>query len=150
MYTLQGETWSTRHMLSMLDSRRVPDHTSHMIHVGNLSLVPMTTIHALTPGGSLGDQRQTGPTVTLGHLILPLSQQPWSMGREVLAKWLHSYTSLLGPYTSMWSIRSILAHGGHRSLTDIGGGYNLPNWWSSAFHLRVPPDLMLSNINISL
>jgi hypothetical protein len=78
MYTLQGETRSTRHTLSTLDLHRVPDHTSHVVHVGNLSLVPTRMKHAPTPRRSLGDQRQTGPTVALCHLILPPPQQSWS------------------------------------------------------------------------
>jgi hypothetical protein len=58
-------------MLSTLDPRRVFDHTSHVVHIGNLSLVPKRTKHAPIPERSLGDQRQIGLTVTLGHLILP-------------------------------------------------------------------------------
>jgi hypothetical protein len=78
MYTLQGKTWSTHHMLFTLDPHRVPDHTSHMVHIDNLSLVPTRSKQAPTPRRSLGDQRQTGPTVILDHLILPPSRQSWS------------------------------------------------------------------------
>jgi hypothetical protein len=74
MYTLQGKTRSTHHMLFTLDLRRVPNHISHMDHVGNLSLVPMRLKHAPTPGRSLGDQRLTRSAVALGHLILPPSR----------------------------------------------------------------------------
>jgi hypothetical protein len=42
----------------------VQDHTSPVIRVGNLSLVPTRTKHAPTPERSLGDQRQTGPAVS--------------------------------------------------------------------------------------
>jgi hypothetical protein len=58
----------------------VLDHTSPMVRVGNLSLVPTRMKHAPTPRRSLGDRRQTNPTVILGHLIPPPSQQPWSRG----------------------------------------------------------------------
>jgi hypothetical protein len=78
MYILQGKTWSTHHTFNTLDPHRVPDHTSHMVHVGNLSLVPMRMKHAPTHRRNLGDQRQTSPAVALGHLILPPSRQPWS------------------------------------------------------------------------
>jgi hypothetical protein len=54
----------------MLDPRRVPDHTSHVVHVGKLSLVPVRMNHATTPKRSLGDQRLTNPIIALGHLIL--------------------------------------------------------------------------------
>jgi hypothetical protein len=80
MYILQGKTRSTCHTLSMLDPRRVPNHISHVVHVGNHSLVPTRMKHAPTPEKSLGDQRHTGPAITLGHLILPHSRQPWSRG----------------------------------------------------------------------
>jgi hypothetical protein len=78
MYTLQGKTRSTHHMLSTLDSRMVLDHTSLVVCVGNLSLVLIRMKQTPTPGGSLGDQRQTGPIVVLGYLIPPPSRQPWS------------------------------------------------------------------------
>jgi hypothetical protein len=55
--------------LFMLDLHRVPDPTSHVVHVGNLSLVPTRTKEAPTPGRSLGNRRHTGPAVVLGHLI---------------------------------------------------------------------------------
>jgi hypothetical protein len=61
MYTLQGKTRSTRHTLSTLDLHRVPDHTSHVVYVGNLSLVLTRIKHAPTPRRSLSDRRQTGP-----------------------------------------------------------------------------------------
>jgi hypothetical protein len=73
----QGKTRSTRHTLFMLDSHMVPDRTSPMVHVGNLSLVPTKTKPAPTPEGSLGDRRQTSLTVILGHLIPPTSRQRW-------------------------------------------------------------------------
>jgi hypothetical protein len=56
MYTLQGKTWSTRHTLSTLDSRMVLDHTSPMVHVGNLSLVPTRTKNALHLGEVLATE----------------------------------------------------------------------------------------------
>jgi hypothetical protein len=52
----------------------VPDHTFPVVRVGKLSLVPTRMKQAPTPGRSLGDKRQTGPVVALGHLILHLSQ----------------------------------------------------------------------------
>jgi hypothetical protein len=55
MYTLQGKTQSTLHTLSTLDLHRVPDPTSHVVHVGNLSLVPTRMKQAPTPGRSLSD-----------------------------------------------------------------------------------------------
>jgi hypothetical protein len=61
-------------MLSTFDPHSIPDHTSHMVHVGNLSLVPTRSKQATTPGRGLGDQRQTDSTVALGNLIIPPSR----------------------------------------------------------------------------
>jgi hypothetical protein len=60
--------------------RGKPDQyaTSHVVRVSNLSLVPTRTKQTPTPGRSLGDWRQTGPVIILGHLISPPSRQPWS------------------------------------------------------------------------
>jgi hypothetical protein len=92
-----GKIRSTRHMLSTLDSHMVPDHTSPMVHIGYLSLVPTRLKHAPTPVRSLDNRRQDGPIVALGHLILPPSQHPWSRGvrfrpsgyTTTLAYWAH-------------------------------------------------------------
>jgi hypothetical protein len=81
MYTLQGKTRSTRHTLFMLDSRMVPDHTSPMVHVGNLSLVLTKMKHAPTPRRSLGDRRRTGPAVILGHSF-PLPHDSLGVGER--------------------------------------------------------------------
>jgi hypothetical protein len=48
----------------------------------NLSLAPTKSKQAPTPGGSLGNQRQTGPAVVLGGLIPPPMQQSWSRGER--------------------------------------------------------------------
>jgi hypothetical protein len=55
MYTLQGKTRSTCHMLFMLDPHRVFVHTSHVVYIDNLSLVPTMIKQASTPKISLGD-----------------------------------------------------------------------------------------------
>jgi hypothetical protein len=73
---MQWKIRSTRHTLFMLDSRIVSDHTSHVVHIGNLSQVSTRMKHAPIPGRSLDDQRQTGPAVALDHLILTPSRQP--------------------------------------------------------------------------
>jgi hypothetical protein len=113
-------------MLSTLDLCMVPDHISPVVHVGNLSLVPTRPKQAPTPRRSLGNRRQTGPAVILGHLILPPSQQPWSRG-VVSVKWLHSYISLLVPYHQLviGTFNTYPRGPTHRSLTDTGRGYNL-------------------------
>jgi hypothetical protein len=155
----QGKTRSTRHMLSTLDSHMTPDHTSPVVRVGNLSLVPTRIKHAPTPRRNLGDQRQTGPAVVLGHLIPHLSRQLWSRGErfrpsgdiDISAYWAHNI--------SMWSVRSMLARGGQPispQLTHAGdttlkvSAFHTPlsdlhNQQSSPFHLRASPGFQLNH-----
>jgi hypothetical protein len=40
MHTLQGKIRPTRHTPSMLDLRMVPDHISHVVHVGQTFTSP--------------------------------------------------------------------------------------------------------------
>jgi hypothetical protein len=90
----------------------VPDRTSPVVHVGNILLVHTKSKQAPTPGRSLGDQRQTDPAITLGHLIPPPMRQPWSRG-EKFCQVITQLHQLTGPInTSMRSIRSILTRGG--------------------------------------
>jgi hypothetical protein len=56
----------------------------------NLSLAPIKSKQAATPGRSLDNQRQTGPAVVLGGLILPPMRQPWSRGERF---WPNGYTT---------------------------------------------------------
>jgi hypothetical protein len=99
-------------MLSTLDLRRVPDHTSHMVRVGSLSLVLMRTKHAHTLGRSLGDRRQTGPTVVLGHLIPPPSRRPWSRGERFQPSGYTATSAYWVHITSIRLVRPMLTHGG--------------------------------------
>jgi hypothetical protein len=50
-------------------------HTSHVVRVGNLFLIPTMLKHDPTTERSLGDQIEIGPAVTLGHLIPPPTGQ---------------------------------------------------------------------------
>jgi hypothetical protein len=141
----------------MLDPRRVPDHTSHVVHVGNLLLVPMRSKQTLTPGRSLGDRRQTGSTVVLGHLI-PLPHDRLRVMERGFAQVVAQLHHLTGPiYQHAIGIFNACSRGlTHWSLTDTSGGYNLGGadflhttpWPSqpmvSTFHLRAPPSLRLS------
>jgi hypothetical protein len=78
----------------------------------NLSLAPTKSKHAPTPGGSLGNQRQTSLAVVLGGLITPPMRQPWSRGERF---WPNGHIATSGYWahiTSMQLVRSILARGG--------------------------------------
>jgi hypothetical protein len=142
----------------MLDLCRVPNHTSHVVHVGNLLLVPVRLKHAPTPGRSPGDQRQTSSAIVLGHLILPPSRLPWSREERF---WLSGYIATSAycariPACDRY-VQCLLMGPTHRYLTDTSGGYNLVGadfphttpWPSqptiSTFNLRAPPGLRLNN-----
>jgi hypothetical protein len=114
-------------------------------------------------------RRAPNPThgTTTGRFVGPclasLPQQAmrqWGKDKLLLTTCYYAYQAHI---SAMWSIRWILARGGstHRFLIDTGGATtlevpafyitlpDLPNRRSSAFHLRDPPSLRLSNINIS-
>jgi hypothetical protein len=63
----------------------------------NLSLAPTKSKQAHTPGRSLGNQRQTDPTIVLGNLIPPPMRKPWSRGEMF---WPNGYTAT----SAYWSI----------------------------------------------
>jgi hypothetical protein len=84
MYTLLGDLIHMTHMLS------TPVHIRHSYascgqspYVATFHVVPNRFKQTPTPGGILGTQRSPGSAVVLGHLILPPSHQPWSMGEKV-------------------------------------------------------------------
>jgi hypothetical protein len=82
----------------MLDLRRVPDHTSHVVHVGNISLVPTRTKHAPTPERSLGDRRQTGPAIVL-VTSFPLPHNSLGVGEIDFGQVVTQLHQLTGPIT---------------------------------------------------
>jgi hypothetical protein len=78
----------------------------------NLSLALTKSKQVPTPGGSLGNQRQTDPAIVLGGLIPPPMRQPWSRGERFRPNG-HTTTSAYWTHiTSMRSVRSIIARGG--------------------------------------
>jgi hypothetical protein len=113
-------------MFSTLDPRRVPDYTSHVVHVGNISLVPTRLKQAPTLGRSLGDRRQTGLAVVLGYLIPPPSRQPWSRGERFRPS---GYTATLAYWAHIpvcdWYVQYLLTGSTHRSLTNTSGATTL-------------------------
>jgi hypothetical protein len=90
----------------------VLDHISLVVHVDNLSLVPIRMKHAPTPGRSLDDRRQTDPAIILSHLIPPPSRQPWSRGERFWPSGDTTTSAYWAHNTNMRSIHSILARGG--------------------------------------
>jgi hypothetical protein len=116
MYTMQRKTRSTCHTLFTLDSCMVPDHTSPMVHVGNLSLVPTRMKQTPTPGRSLGNRRQTGLAIAFCHPILPPSWLPWSRGERFRPSGYTTTSVYWVHITSMRSIHSILAREANPSV----------------------------------
>jgi hypothetical protein len=157
MYTLQGKTRSTHHMLSTLDPRRVPNHTSHLIHVGNLSLVPTRMKQILHPGEVLAAKdRLARPSSWVTSLSLP--HNSLGVGERGFGQVVTQLHQLTGPIYqhAIGTFNACSRDPIHQFLTNIGGGYNFGGVGFShttprpshpvvsTFHLRVPPGLRLS------
>jgi hypothetical protein len=78
----------------------------------NLSLAPTKSKQTPTTRRIRGNQRQTGPAVDLGDLILPPMRQPWSRGERFRPNGYTATSAYWAYITSMRSVRSILVHGG--------------------------------------
>jgi hypothetical protein len=150
MYILQGRARLTRHTLFTLDLHMVQDHTSPVVRVGNVSLVPTIMKQTPTPERSLSDQRQTGPTIALGHLILPPLWQPWSRRERFCLSGYTATPAYWAHNTIMRSVRSIHARGSQStgpSPTQAGAtilkvpAFHNPLPMVSTFHPRAPPGL---------
>jgi hypothetical protein len=123
----------------------VPEHTSPVVRVGKLLLVPIRMKQVPTPRRSLGDRRQTGPTVVLAHLI-PLPHDSLGVGERGFHQVVTQLHQLTGPITPACDryIQYLLAGATRLSLTDTGGGYNLegagfPHTTPRHFQPRVLP-----------
>jgi hypothetical protein len=90
----------------------VPSHTSHVVRVEQ----HFTSPHEAETSPYTRKKSWRSKTDWLDrHLGSPHSSSlatALGYGREGSAMWLHSYIGLLGPYTGMRSVHSILAHGG--------------------------------------
>jgi hypothetical protein len=99
MYTQQEKTWSTHHMLYTLDSRMVPNHTSPVVCIGNLSLVPTRSKQALHPEEVLiNENRLARPSPWVTLFFLPhdnLGVGERGFGQVVTQ--LHQLTGLISP-----------------------------------------------------
>jgi hypothetical protein len=78
----------------------------------NLSLAPTKSKQTPTTRRICGNQRQTGPAVDLGDLILPPMRQLWSRGERFRPNGYTATSAYWAYITSMRSVRSILVHGG--------------------------------------
>jgi hypothetical protein len=126
----------------------------------NLSLVPTKSKEAPTPRRSIDSQRQTGPAVILGGLILPPMRPPWSRGERfqpsgyttTSAYWVHKHQHAIGIFNTCSRGST------HQSLIDTGRGYSFegvgllhtipcPSQPTiSTFYLRALPDLKFKQV----
>jgi hypothetical protein len=115
MYTLQGKTRPTRHTYPTLHLHMVSDHTyltwstrsNHSRSPHEVEIDPCNRKKSWRPKTDWPSRRLRSPHSSSLTTVLEYR-------KEVSAKWLHSYIGLLGPYTSMRSVLSIVAHGGQR------------------------------------
>jgi hypothetical protein len=150
-------------MLSTLDSRRVPDHTYHVVHIGNLSLVPTMSKYAPTLKEVLATKdRLAQPSSRVTSFFLPHDNlRVGERGFGQVVTRLHQLTMPI--YQHVVGTFNACSRGlTHQSLTNTSGGYNLecasfPHYTLrhfqpavSTFHLRAPPGLRLSKLNITL
>jgi hypothetical protein len=98
MYIIQEKTRPTRRTFFTLDSHMVPDHTSLVVHVRNLSLVPTRMKYAPTPKRNLVNQRQTGPVIALDHLFF-LPHNSLRVGERGFNQVVTQLHQLTGPIT---------------------------------------------------
>jgi hypothetical protein len=151
--------------------RGKPDqHTTHAYHSSprtpgvrflwavpvrdNLSLAPTKLKQAPTPGGSLGNQRKTGPTIVLvASFLLPCDNpRVGERGFGPMVTQLHQLTGLISAACDRY-VQYLLAGANQTVLNQHRRGYNLggaglPHTHSSTFPtsclrfpLKVPPDL---------
>jgi hypothetical protein len=113
IYILQEKPRPTQHTPSTLDLCMVPDHTSHVVHVGQ----PFTSLHEswnkpLYPEEVLTiKNRLAQPSSWVASFFLPCDRPgvgERSFGPVVTQ--LLQFTGLIN--TNMWSVRSILTRGG--------------------------------------
>jgi hypothetical protein len=78
----------------------------------NLSLTPTKSKHAPTRERSLDNQRQTGPAIVFGGIILPPMRQPWSKGERFRPNGYTTTSAYWAHITSMRLVCSILARRG--------------------------------------
>jgi hypothetical protein len=98
MYTLHGKIRSTCHTPSTLNLHRVPDPTSHVVHVGNLLLVPTRMKYAPTPGRRATEDRLVRPSswvtsFSLSHDSLRVGERGFSK----LVTQLHQLAGHISP-----------------------------------------------------
>jgi hypothetical protein len=141
MYTLQGKTRSTHHKVSILDPGRVPDHTSHVVHIGSLSLVPTRSNGSLHPKEILATKNRLAQPLSWVDSFF-LHCDSLGVGERRFSQVVTQLHRLTGPiYQHAIGTFNTYSWGPtHRSLTDIGGSYN---------YLRALPSLQLGSYTIS-
>jgi hypothetical protein len=133
-----GENRPTCHMHPTLSLRMVPDHTYLTWSMqNNLSRSPHEVKTGHYTVRNLGYHRQTGPAVTLSFL----PHDYLNVGERYFRQAVTQLHQLTGPiYQHAIGRLNTCSRGPtDQSLIDTGGDYN---------HLRGPPSLRLTNLNI--
>jgi hypothetical protein len=162
-----GDTRPTRHTHPTLSPCMVLDH----MYLTRSTHSNLLCSHQWNWAGSLLPRKRTPDTIYSTSADRSTGLYLVSLPKQSLKQWGQSQHSIDGRLLGLPGL--YLRHAidtfntcsrgpTHRSLTDTGGGYNLrgvgfhitlpdfPNRLSSTFHLRAPPGLRLSNLNISL
>jgi hypothetical protein len=143
MYTLQGKTRPTRHTHPTLSPHMVPHHMYLMRSMhGNLlhsphevETCPYTRKKSWRPKNRLARLSSWITSFSLSHDSLGAGERSF----DHMITQLHQLTGPIYQH-AIGMFNSCSRGPTHRSLTNTGGGYN---------HLRVPPGLSLSNLNIA-
>jgi hypothetical protein len=94
----QGKTQSICHTISMLDLCMVPGHTSPMVCVGNLSLVPTRMKQAPTPGEVLATEDRLA-RLSSWVISFPLPHDSLGVGERGFNQVVTQLHQLTGPIT---------------------------------------------------
>jgi hypothetical protein len=128
MYTLQWKTGPTRHLYFPLQST----HARHTLSAGSPRMwYPFIGSHKVETGPYTRKKswqlKIDWPSRRLGWPHSSSHATALELGREVLAQWLHSYISLLGPYHqhAIGTFNTCSRGPTERSLIDTGGATTL-------------------------
>jgi hypothetical protein len=94
----QGKTQSTHHTLSMLNSHMVLDHTTPVVHVGNLLLVPTRMKSALHPREVLATEDELARPLSW-VTSSPLPHDSLGVGERGFSQVVTQLHQLNGPIT---------------------------------------------------
>jgi hypothetical protein len=162
MYTLQGKTWPTHHMLSTLGPRMALDHP----YLTWFTYSNLSCSHQQSWAGPLLLRKGAFDTIHNTLAVRSVGMYPISLPSQPMKQWGQRQPSidglllgLSGPYLryAISTFNTYSWGSTHRSLIDTGGGYSLEGAGFShttlrpfqptvsPFHLSVPPGLQFNH-----